>query len=48
MINKIINKFTNSFTDTIFYKKDSELEYQIIFGWCNYYIIYLSFISIEF
>ena len=29
MINKIINKFTNSFTDTIFYKKDSELEYQI-------------------
>ena len=28
-IGNIINKFSNKFTDTIFYKKDSELEYQI-------------------
>lgn len=29
MISKIIDKFANNFTETIFYKKDSELEYQI-------------------
>lgn len=28
-IGDIVNKFLNKFTDTIFYKKDSELEYQI-------------------